>query len=254
MASLGRASIDTAQLKARLRLVDYVSRRVQLHPDGPRLKVSCPFHHDPNPSFKIWPDEDRWECFGCRRRGDVIDYIGHELYNGSWYAQDKKQFRHVIDTARGAAGDSIASGTYGRRTEYVYRTDLGEPAYRTVRVDLPDGKKTWQERSDGRGGWLRGLEGVTRLPYRLPELLNAPSWETVYIPEGEKCVEALRGLGQVATCNSEGAGKWRSELSHWLEGRYVVILPDNDDVGRKHAEQVAQNLYAIAKRVKVLDL
>ena len=34
----------------------------------------CPFHSEKTPSFKIFPDQ-RYKCFGCGERGDVIDFI-----------------------------------------------------------------------------------------------------------------------------------------------------------------------------------
>lgn len=36
-------------------------------------KVSCPFHDDPTPSLQTYPDH--WHCFGCRERGDRIDWL-----------------------------------------------------------------------------------------------------------------------------------------------------------------------------------
>ena len=32
-----------------------------------------------------------------------------------------------------------------------------------------------------------------------------------------------------------------------------MILPDNDDVGRNHADKVAQSVFSIAKSVRVLE-
>ena len=111
-----------------------------------------------------------------------------------------------------------------------------------------------QRRRDGKGGWVSSVKGVRRLPYRLPELLAAPPHAPVFIPEGEKDADRLVGLGLAASCNPEGAGKWRSEYSQHFEGRRVVILPDNDDQGRGHALQVAQHLQLFAESVKVLEL
>jgi CHC2 zinc finger/Toprim domain len=36
-------------------------------------RVSCPFHDDPNPSCKIYPDH--YFCYGCQQRGDRIDWL-----------------------------------------------------------------------------------------------------------------------------------------------------------------------------------
>lgn len=35
--------------------------------------MCCPFHDDRNPSMKV---DDRFYCFGCQRKGDVIDFVG----------------------------------------------------------------------------------------------------------------------------------------------------------------------------------
>ena len=90
--------------------------------------------------------------------------------------------------------------------------------------------------------------------FRLPELIAAPKDAIVWIAEGEKDVLALVSLGLVATTNVGGAGKWKPEYSQFLKGRHVVVLPDNDDAGRKHAAQVAQALDGIAAGVKVIEL
>jgi hypothetical protein len=89
---------------------------------------------------------------------------------------------------------------------------------------------------------------------RLPELLASHPAQPVFLAEGEKCVEAVRGAGLVATCNPMGAGKWRPEYTEQLRGRHAFILADNDEAGRKHATQVAQALYGTAAGVSVIEL
>jgi RecA-family ATPase len=91
--------------------------------------------------------------------------------------------------------------------------------------------------------------------YRLPELLAAvAAGRTIYVAEGEKSVDLLRGLGLPATCSPGGAGKWRAHHSPSLAGADVVLLPDNDDPGRNHVASVAKALSGIAARVRVLTL
>ena len=76
----------------------------------------------------------------------------------------------------------------------------------------------------------------------------------VFICEGEKDVDRLRSVGLVATTNPGGAGKWRDDFSEALRGRQVCILPDNDEPGSKHAQQVARSLGKVGALVRILNL
>jgi hypothetical protein len=136
-------------------------------------------------------------------------------------------------------------------TTYPYRDEHGEVLFEVVRRE---GKKFHQRRPDGAGGWINGLGDTCRVPYRLPELLAADPEDLVSVVEGEKDADKLAALDLVATCNPGGAGKWRPEYSAHFRGRDVVILADNDEPGRKHAEHVAQELSKVAVRVRVVEL
>ncbi len=76
----------------------------------------------------------------------------------------------------------------------------------------------------------------------------------VYLVEGEKDVETLRSNDLPATCNPMGAGKWREEYNKSLRDKTVIILPDNDKAGHKHAQQVASALFGIAKEIVIVNL
>ena len=112
-----------------------------------------------------------------------------------------------------------------------------------------------QRRPDGRGGWIWNVDGVRRVPYRLPELIEAiGNGHPVFIVEGEKDVDALKGIGITATCNAGGASKWLDEHAAYFAGADVIATPDNDDPGRKHAECVATSLHKTAARIRLLEL
>jgi len=135
---------------------------------------------------------------------------------------------------------------------YDYVSEGGILLYQVVRM-VP--KSFRQRRPDGCGGWTWKLGDTSRVPYRLVELLaGVETGRWVVVVEGEKDVDRLRSLGFVATCNSGGAGKWRPEFAGYFAGAKVCIVPDNDDAGRAHAEQVAQNLHPVASDLRVLDL
>src|SRR5437870_989585 len=91
------------------------------------------------------------------------------------------------------------------------------------------------------GAWIKGRGKAQQVLYWLPQTREAVAHaEVVYVPEGEKDVVALVGLGLAATCNPDGADK--SGKSKWLDihtaaltGAHVLVLPDNDASGRAHA-------------------
>ncbi len=35
----------------------------------------CPFHEDRHPSLNVSSDKQKFHCFGCHHKGDVIDFI-----------------------------------------------------------------------------------------------------------------------------------------------------------------------------------
>ena len=135
---------------------------------------------------------------------------------------------------------------------YDYVDETGELLFQVVRLQ----PKTFrQRRPDGKGGWDWSVKGTRLVPYRLPDLLEAvAAEEIVFVVEGEKDVENLRALGIPATCNPMGAGKWPEDFSQFFAGARVVIIPDNDESGRKHAQAVGASLRSAAGYVLVLEL
>ena len=76
----------------------------------------------------------------------------------------------------------------------------------------------------------------------------------MFVVEGEKDADRLAKLGLIATTNAGGAGKWQAEFSQYLKGRRVVVLPDNDEPGREHAQDVARSLSGLASSLRIVEL
>jgi hypothetical protein len=149
-------------------------------------------------------------------------------------------------------GPGNGKGKLDIAATYSYRDEQGDEMFQVVRLD---GKNFRQRRPDGAGGWIWNLEGVRRVLYRLPELIEAvTAGREVFVVEGEKDVETLRGHGLDATTNPGGAGQWRQEYCRYLEGATVVIVPDGDLPGRRHAAYVAEALQGTAASVRILEL
>ena len=148
---------------------------------------------------------------------------------------------------------SIAPVRPLRNEIYTYCAPEGQPMRRVIR-EYKNGKKSFrQETANGSGVSPAQLP---HYPYRLPELIAAKQSETVFIVEGEKDVERIRSAGGVATCNCGGAGKgkWKEEWNKWFEGRKFIILPDNDQPGKEHAERISETISPVASSVDIIEL
>jgi putative DNA primase/helicase len=215
-------------------------------------RARCPVHDDQHPSVDIDETADGTVLVMCRVCGkDATPAI---------LAAAGLTLRDLFPAVDQGAGQESPK----RRVvaTYDYRSEDGTLLYQSCRFEPgKDGrKKDFQQRRPARpgepNGWVWNIAGVERVLYRLPELLEANPDGWVYIPEGEAKVEALRGLGLTATCNvgGGGKGKWLPGYTAALKGRNVVLLPDNDQAGREHAETVAKALEGVAASVLVIEL
>jgi DNA primase len=68
-------STSLRDLKARVNLLDVVSRVVTVRKVGSRFRGLCPFHQEKTPSFYVNPDNGFYKCFGCGKAGDVITFV-----------------------------------------------------------------------------------------------------------------------------------------------------------------------------------
>ncbi len=212
----------------------------------PSLKINgsskamalCCFHEDTNPSLSLNLTTGQWNCLAGCGGGSIFDF--HMKRHGTDY---RTAFNVLADVA------GLSTGPKPKITQiYDYTDDAENLIFQVVRYEPKSFK---QRRPDGKGGWIWNLQGVQLVPFNLPAVITAKS---VIIVEGEKDVLSLKGIGLVASCNAQGAGKWRGEYNECFRGKDIVLLPDNDEPGHKHALQVAINLHGIAKTVRVVEL
>lgn len=64
-----------ADVKSRTDIAEIIGQHLKLKPSGRILMGLCPFHNETNPSFTVYPDRQRWHCYGCGRGGDVFTFI-----------------------------------------------------------------------------------------------------------------------------------------------------------------------------------
>jgi DNA polymerase I len=193
--------------------------------DGEETLALCPAHADTCPSLALTEGDDGRALLICRAgcaTKDVLAALGLEY-----------------------------TDLFAAEAVYRYHDADGELLFEEVRRP---GAKARFRRPAGRGGYTWNLQGVPRVLYRLPELLAAPPETLIWLAEGPKDVETLRGWGLVATCNPMGAGSWRAEYTETLAGRHVRFLADNDPAGLRHRATVASELLAVVASLKQVDL
>ncbi|MFN7948249.1 MAG: AAA family ATPase [Blastocatellia bacterium] len=239
--TLSGRSVPVRQTSNFSNIIASLERQGKVTKRGSEYAARCPAHDDRRASLNLKQSEDGRILMHCKAGCSI------EAVTAAIGISLSDLFPPKLTTN----GQSSHSEKHSIIASYPYRDEAGKLLFEAVRYEPKDFR---QRRPDGKGGWLYSLNGTRRVLYRLPELLAADPQATVFIVEGEKDAEALRSIGLVATCNPMGAGKWRDEYNAHLQGREVVILPDNDESGRKHAEQVAQSLQGSAASVRVLSL
>jgi DNA primase catalytic core len=48
---------------------------IELKQNGKGYKGYCPFHEDTTPSLSVTPGKNLWQCFGCGKGGDIIEFV-----------------------------------------------------------------------------------------------------------------------------------------------------------------------------------
>lgn len=197
------------------------------------MKACCPAHQDDNSSLTVRVSEKGdllLKCFAGCSFDDIVKALG--VTKAECFASySRKESREVCS--------------------YDYCDEQGTLLYQVVRFDPKD----FRQRRPKDGLWEWGLGDTRRVLYRLPEVVDARnSGRRVLIVEGERDVDSLAKHGLLATCNPMGAGKWQESYSLSLIGRTCIIIPDNDQPGEKHAQEVYDSLRPHAAQVVILKL
>jgi uncharacterized protein (DUF927 family) len=107
---------------------------------------------------------------------------------------------------------------------------------------------------DGSPGWqYKKPDGFEAVPYFVgSDPFSSSSEQPIYWAEGEKDVATLQSLGLLAfTFGGTGDGLPEG-CDEYVRARDIVVLADNDDAGREHAEKKAALAHASARSVRII--
>lgn len=262
---------------------------VSLRKNGNEWEGLCPFHDERTPSFSIFTGKDnveRFHCFGCGEKGDVIDFVkalkavdlkgAVEILGGDVSRPNVE--RKKVEARDPYAGierlvpqHGIRAGQtvrlYNPKREYWANAtpSMVFPYYRSgvalgyvLRNEMRDGSKEtpmvcWCRMPDGTEGWAR-------YPFPKPRPLyfgggySALREGQVIVVEGEKCADAMvAATGRQAVTWAGGTHGVQHADWSMIAGRSVVIWPDADGPGVETADRIAAALTALACTVKILQ-
>lgn len=288
-------SSDVERLRRDVSLPDTAARfGLKLQKDGREWVACCPFHTEDTPSFTIFVGNDhieRFHCFGCPERGDVLDFVqkikGVQLPDaikilGGGKAGPNLAPRHVqvrdvyagiipLDPPRDleqgqrvrlynpkrADDPKRAWGSFAPTLIHPYCRADGSLFGYVLRHDLGGGDKEtpmvmWVRLPNGDECWSRFPFPKPRPLYGLDTLRDA---RQVIVVEGEKCRDAL-AKATARTVVSWAGGTQGVKHTDWspLAGRNVVIWPDQDGPGISTANEVAEIVTGLKATARIMKI
>jgi len=64
-----------AEIRGRIDIVDLISQYLPLRRSGDNYRALCPFHNEKKPSFNVSRSKQIFYCFGCKKGGDIFNFL-----------------------------------------------------------------------------------------------------------------------------------------------------------------------------------
>lgn len=192
----------------------------------------CSAHNDQKASLSITQKNNRilLHCFAGCSNESIVNSIGLTMKDLFIKEEEKKMEK--------------------LEKEYYYTDERGNKLYKVMRYN----PKRFVQAKLVNNNWIFNMQNIRYVLYNLPNVIKS---DTIYFVEGEKDADNLNKIGLVSTTTvggSCGFNKHKEEYLEFLKNKTVYIIPDNDEAGKKYADNVYQSLRGIAKEVKILDL
>jgi 5S rRNA maturation endonuclease (ribonuclease M5) len=223
-------------------LAGVVARLHGVRPNAMGYKARCPVpghgkgRGDRNPSLNVAPGDDGRvlvTCFAGCPTEDVLAELDLDM-------------KDLFGAPLGRSSTN--------RTVYALKDISGQEVALHHRTDNPDGtKRVWWTTPGGEPG-LGGIKTAELPLYGSERLEDWPAEMFVILVEGEKAANALHDVPLRAVGTVTGAAVTPSQSAlQVLEGRKVILWPDNDDEGRKHMSRIGERLQGVAAEVRIYE-
>ena len=79
-----RQWVSFQELKERVSMRDVLSHYgivdgLRSEKGGDELVGLCPFHRETRGSFHVSTSKNAWNCFGCQRHGNILDFVAYKV-------------------------------------------------------------------------------------------------------------------------------------------------------------------------------
>lgn len=198
---------------------------------GNTAQATCPSHDDKHASLSIALSDNRTLIY-CHA-GCSID--------------------EVLQSANLTLSDLFIGMRQTPTAIFQYRKADGTLSHEKLKYQSKAGK-TFKQRQLLDGQIIDNIDGITRIPYNLPAVMQAiKSQQPILYVEGEKDANTGKILGFPSTTMG-GAGDWKDEYKRYFYRARIVQIPDKDPAGLKLAGNITDTLKEIAKSLKVVIL
>ncbi len=237
---------------------NFLSRLSGVRQTGNGWQARCPCREDDNnPSLAIGQGDDGRTLVTCHRAMScdvekICSSVGLKVSDlmppdGKFTPSKNSSSPTKTQPTKQQPSAPVATSKPKFVKAYDYTDEHGVLLFQKTRLVDEDGKKTFRQRKpDGQGGWIYSLGDTPKVLYNLPAVLDAKSKGIpIWLVEGEKDADTLMEMGIVATTMPGGAGKWLDIHTEALAGGVIEIVADNDDIGKKHAIDVFNELQSV---------
>lgn len=222
---------------------------------GNGWEARCPCRQDDqNPSCSIHENDDGQILVHCFRSAGACGAIEIVSAVGLTLADLRPSDNRRTDDFDPPSYKQKKSEKLTFVAKYEYLDENKTLLFEKVRFLDSNGKKTFRQRRPDGDDWTYKLGNTPKVLYNLPGVLQAKAdGDSIYVVEGEKDCDTLTQKGACATTMPGGAGKWLDLHTEALAGAMVDIILDNDEVGRKHAFHVYEQLVGAGCDVEIFQ-
>lgn len=201
-------------------------------------QCKCPVHYDKKASLTITEQDDKF-LFHCHAGCDTENILSAVGLSFSDFKEKKQyQWKEKLEYGQKRKIEAV----------YDYKSEDDKYLYSKIRFE---GKQIRYVTVDHiNDTYQYGKPGNRTVLYNLANLTSAVRQRrTVYIVEGEKDADTLNKLGYVAT-TAGSVDDWKKEFAIIFTGANVVILPDNDEPGKKLKDSIIKDLRNCAHSIR----